>query len=417
MGYGISLLFTFLFITLGYIAHQLRNAFIIYQDAFLSHPNAVESNRLLGLAFQGQGQLDLAFEKFRLCPPDNIILPLLYNLALDYEMKGIIRGARMVYRYILKYDDNFRDVENRLMHLNRHYTYPQLNRKNKYLDLELCDHDNDKPLLGKYQLERKLGKGAMGVVYLAKDTKLHRLVAVKTLALSQEFEEEALAEATTRFFLEANAAGRLRHNNIISIYDAGEEQDLAYIAMEFFKGSNLVPYTKIDNLLPIAKVIDIVIHASEALDYAFQHGVVHRDIKPANIMYNPATEQMKLTDFGIARITDHYKTRTGEILGTPSYMSPEQLAGKAVDGRTDLFSLGVTLYQLLTGQLPFQARSMASLMFKIANETHTDIVTLRADIPDCLKTVVDKALQKEVKDRFQCGAEFAQALRDCGNEV
>ena len=149
--------------------------------------------------------------------------------------------------------------------------------------------------------------------------------------------------------------------------------------------------------------------------YAHSQGVVHRDIKPANIMYNPATEQIKITDFGIARITDSNKTKTGIILGTPSYMSPEQLAGKSLDGRTDLFSLGVMLYQLLTGVLPFQADSMATLMFKIANEPHPDIISIRPNIPYCLKQIIDMALQKNAQDRYQDGAQFAQALRDCDN--
>jgi serine/threonine-protein kinase len=167
-------------------------------------------------------------------------------------------------------------------------------------------------------------------------------------------------------------------------------------------------------LLPIATVVKIVIDIAEALDYASKQGVVHRDIKPANIMYNPATEQIKITDFGIARITeDTNKTKTGIILGTPSYMSPEQLGGKELDGRTDLFSLGVMFYQLLTGQLPFQANTMATLMFKIVNESHIDIQTVRTDITLCLKQIVDKALQKEEGSRFQTGSEFAKALRDC----
>ena len=152
------------------------------------------------------------------------------------------------------------------------------------------------------------------------------------------------------------------------MYDAGEEHDLAYIAMEFLKGKDLVPYTKPGNLLPLPKVMNIVMHVAEALSYAHANNVVHRDIKPANIMYEPESDQVKVTDFGIARITDSSKTKTGMVLGTPSYMSPEQLAGKKIDGRSDLFSLGVTLYQMACGKLPFEGESMAQLMFKIANE-------------------------------------------------
>lgn len=411
LGFILSLMASAVLIVLGHSALWLKRGFIAYQDAFRLHPNAVESNRLLGLAFQGQGQLDMALEKFRLCPPDEAILGLLYNLALDYELKSQLRRAAQVYRYILSHDMSFRDVPHCLDRVTR-LRRPQLSN-NHYLNDWLQDEQGEKPFLGRYQLEKQLGKGAMGTVYLGKDPKLNRIVAIKTLALSQQFATEELYEATTRFFREASAAGRLHHSHIIAIYDAGEEHDLAYIAMEYFSGGDLVPYTKRDNLLPIATVINIVSCIAIALDYAHQQGVIHRDIKPANIMYNPATESIKITDFGIARITDANKTKTGIILGTPSYMSPEQLSGKQVDGRSDLFSLGIMLYQLLTGELPFRANSLAALMFKITNESPQNILQLRADIPQCLVNVVNTALQKELTTRYQSGDEFAQALRDC----
>lgn len=409
----ISLTLPIALIIVGPMALAIQHGLMAYQDAFRAHPEAVESNRLLGLAFQGQGYLDLAFDKFRLCPPEDTILGMLYNLALDYELKRQFRGARSVYRYISRYNSSFRDVERRLLRLSSLQTTQLRNGSRHPFNEWLQEERDEKPSLGRYQIEKVLGKGAMGIVYLGKDPKLDRLVAIKTLPLSQEFEAEELHEATTRFFREAAAAGRLTHQNIVSIYDAGEEQDLAYISMEFFKGGNLIPYTRSDNLLPIETVMEIVSQLAKALHYAHQQGVIHRDIKPANIMYNPANGEIKMTDFGIARITDSNKTKTGIILGTPSYMSPEQLAGKKLDGRTDLFSLGVMLYQLLTGVLPFQADSMATLMFKIANEPHQNIGELRPQLPPCLKKIVDKSLQKNVKERFQNGAQFAQALYDC----
>ncbi|MEZ5673158.1 MAG: serine/threonine-protein kinase [Thiotrichaceae bacterium] len=401
-----------LLILLAHSSLLLKRSILAYQNLSRSRPSAIESNRLLGLAFQGQGQLDMAFEKFRLCPANQAILSLLYNLALDYELKCNYAGATMVYRYILTHH-NFRDVEQRLERL-RTLKKSQLNHN---VDDWLLDGISEKPRLGRYQIERQLGKGAMGVVYLGKDSKLDRLVAIKTLALSKEFELEGLAEATARFFREANAAGRLQHPDIISIYDAGEQYNLAYIAMEFFKGGNLIPYTKSDNLLPITTVLDIGIRVAEALDYAQKQGVIHRDIKPANIMYNPATEQVKITDFGIAYITDANKTKTGVVLGTPSYMSPEQFAGKLLDGCSDLFSLSVTLFQLLTGQLPFPSTSMANLMYKITHEPPLDILRLRHEISPRLKQVMEQALEKDPRKRFQQGIEFAQALRDCRHEI
>jgi serine/threonine-protein kinase len=269
----------------------------------------------------------------------------------------------------------------------------------------------EKPMLGRYQVEKELGKGAMGVVYLGKDPKIGRVVAIKTMALSQEFAGEDLVDARERFFREAETAGRLQHQNIVTIFDAGEEHDLAYIAMEFLKGRDLADHCKSDSLLPAPLVLSIVARVAEALAYAHKQHVVHRDIKPANIMYERETDTVKVTDFGIARITDSSKTKTGLVLGTPSFMSPEQLAGKKVDGRSDLYSLGVMLFQLLAGVLPFRGDSMAELMFKIANEEAPDIRIVRPELPGPLADVVALALTKRPETRYQDGDQFAADLR------
>lgn len=274
-----------------------------------------------------------------------------------------------------------------------------------------------KPTLGRYEVEKELGKGAMGVVYLGRDPAADKAVAIKTMALAQEFAEDKLDEVKARFFREAETAGRLSHPGIVSVYDAGEERDLAYIAMEVLRGQDLTDYTRPENLLPLPRVIDVVSRAAEALDYAHTANVVHRDIKPANIMYEVASGQVKITDFGIAWMTDSGKAKAGTMLGTPSYMAPEQLTGKGVDGRSDLFSLGVMLYQLLTGELPFRGKSMASLIYQIANEQPSDPASLRPDIPSCLKDVIDKALQKAPEHRYQRGSEMAADLRACMEAV
>jgi serine/threonine protein kinase len=271
----------------------------------------------------------------------------------------------------------------------------------------------EKPMLGRYQVEKELGKGAMGIVYLGKDPKIGRVVAIKTMALSQEFEPDELADVKERFFREAETAGRLNHPNIVTMYDAGEEHDLAYIAMEFLKGKDLAPHVKPDHLLPLPVVLSIVARVADALGYAHKNNVVHRDIKPANVMYDPASDSVKVTDFGIARITDSSKTKTGMVLGTPSYMSPEQLSGKKVEGASDMFSLGVTLYQLVSGRLPFTGDSMAQLMFRIANEAHADIRRHRADLPACVAAIVNKTLAKEPEQRYQSCDQLAKALRLC----
>jgi serine/threonine-protein kinase len=268
----------------------------------------------------------------------------------------------------------------------------------------------EKPMLGRYQVEKELGKGAMGIVYLGKDPKIGRVVAIKTMSLSAEFEGGELDDARARFFREAETAGRLQHQDIVTIFDAGEEHDLAYIAMEFIKGGDLEEYCK-DNLLPVPQVLQIVARVADALAYAHLQGVVHRDIKPANIMCDLEANTVKVTDFGIARITDSSKTKTGVILGTPSYMSPEQVVGEKIDGRSDLFSLGVMLFHMLTGTLPFNADSLARLMFMIANEPAPDIRTIRPELPARLATVVALSLNKRPEARYQDGGRFAAHLR------
>jgi serine/threonine-protein kinase len=183
--------------------------------------------------------------------------------------------------------------------------------------------------------------------------------------------------------------------------------------MEFLKGKDLTGHTKPGALLPLPAVMSIVARVAEALDYAHRQSVVHRDIKPGNVMYDPAADTVKVTDFGIARITDSSKTKTGMVLGTPSFMSPEQLSGKKIDGQSDLFSLGVMLYQLVCGALPFQGDSMAQLMYKIANEPPIDPLSLNPALPECLLATLDRALAKSKEERFATGEQMAKALREC----
>jgi eukaryotic-like serine/threonine-protein kinase len=376
---------------------------------------SAQSNRMLGLAYQGQGQLDTAFDCFRKLPRDDGVLDLLYNLALDFERKRQFNKAESVFRYMADHNPKFRDLESRL---NRAKAMSETvilggGAGHPGGTVILPGGGVEKPMLGRYEVQKELGKGAMGVVYLGKDPKIGRVVAIKTMALSQEFEEDELKDVKERFFREAETAGRLTHPNIVTIYDAGEEHDLAYIAMEFLKGKDLTPYNKPDKLLPLDRTLSIIARVADALNYAHKNNVVHRDIKPANIMYEPESDSVKVTDFGIARITDSSKTKTGMVLGTPSYMSPEQIAGKKIEGRSDLFSLGVTLYQLACGKLPFTGESMAQLMFKIANEAHADIRTHNAALPESLSEVVNRALAKEAEQRYQDGEQMAKALRLC----
>jgi len=373
-----------------------------------------ETNRILGNALQTQGQLDMAFEKYRKCTIDGSVLDSLYSLALDYERKRQFNKAGSVYRVMAEHDPKFRDIQDRMNRAEQmENTMVIGGGGGSGPGATMILDGAEKPMLGRYQVEKELGKGAMGLVYLGRDPKINRVVAIKTMALSQEFEEDELAEVKERFFREAESAGRLSHPNIVTIFDAGDEQDLAYIAMELLKGDDLTPYTKRDKLLPVPVTATVIAATADALGYAHDQNIVHRDIKPANIMYEPDSKITKVTDFGIARITDSSKTKTGVVLGTPSYMSPEQLSGKHVDGRSDLFSLGVTLYQLLTGELPFKADSLATLMFKITNDDAADITLLRPELPECLVNVINRCLAKSVDDRYSTGREIKADLEAC----
>jgi len=257
----------------------------------------------------------------------------------------------------------------------------------------------------------------MGVVYLGRDPNINRVVAIKAIPLADEFEESDLEEARARFFREAEMAGRLNHPSIVTVYDAGEDQGLAYIAMEYLRGHHLSHHTDSARLLPPRTVMTLVARVAEALDYAHRQNVVHRDIKPANIMFNPETDELKITDFGIARLTDTSRTKTGIVLGTPSFMSPEQLEGRSLDGRSDQFALGVSLYHLLTGQLPFRAESMPRLMQKIATEPHTPIRMVRPELPEAIDAIIDRVLAKSADDRYPNCGQFALDLRACAKAL
>lgn len=400
-----------LMIVLGHLVMTIKSLRVTEALRASSAMESAESNRMLGLAFQSQGQLDMAFEKFRKCPKDEQILEPLYTLAQDFERKRQFNKAISVYEHVSAIQANFRDVAARIERARKLNDTVMLGGAVGAGTLMMSGEDMEKPMLGRYEVQKELGKGAMGVVYLGKDPKIGRTVAIKTMALSQEFEADELTEVKERFFREAETAGRLAHPNIVTIYDAGEEHDLAYIAMEFIDGYDLVRHTKPDALLEPKEVMRLIADAAEALDYAHQHNVIHRDIKPANLMWLPGPRQVKITDFGIARLTDSSKTKTGMVLGTPSYMSPEQLAGSKVDGRTDLFSLGVTLYQMLTGRLPFSGDSMATLLFKIANEPHQPIAPMVPNLDPRIDKIINNALQKDREKRYKQGADMARHLR------
>lgn len=385
---------------------------------------SADAERMMALALHGRGELLQAFERFKLLPTSDALKENLYHLGKDFERKKDFALAKKVFKHLVHRDAEYKDARARYRHAKTHLLAqagisPGHGAGSSFGEgasslpasvQETLPRQKASGAFAHYELKHELGKGAMGVVYQGRDLRSGRMVAIKTLALHQEFEGAALVDARERFFKEAEAAGRLKHPNIVTIDGSGEAQGLAYIAMEFVAGTDLTAFTQPPHLLPVAQVLAIGARVASALDYAHAHHVVHRDVKPANIMWDPATDTVKVMDFGVARITDASKTRTGIVLGTPSFMSPEQLCGAKVDGRTDLYALGVTLFQLLTGALPLRAQSMPELMHKIVHVPAPDVRTLRPDLPEAVATLVAKALNKRPEDRYQTGAQLAQAL-------
>jgi serine/threonine-protein kinase len=400
----------------GYIFVISKRFFFTEKRKELIEVSQIETNKMLGLSFQGQGMLDLAFEKFRLCPLDDNMKDTLYNLALDFERKRQYNKAVAVYEHISRADPEFKDIKNKIDVLKKAAdgaVFGGVGGKSGGSDATMMMAGSSAtPMLGRYEIKKELGKGAMGIVYLGVDPKINRSVAIKTMRFEEGLEEKQMKDLKDRFFREAQAAGNLQHPNIVKIFDAGEEQDIAYIAMELLKGDDLKKWATKDTLLPVEKVLEYIALSADALGYAHKSGIVHRDIKPANIMLlDDGT--VRVCDFGIARITESSKTATGTVLGTPYYMSPEQIAGKKVDGRADLFSLGVTLYEMLTGERPWKGgESIGTLLFQITSDPYPDPLVVRKDLPPGILAVIDKALKKNPEERFQTGLEMSAAIRE-----
>ncbi|MDO8292088.1 MAG: serine/threonine-protein kinase [Gallionella sp.] len=265
--------------------------------------------------------------------------------------------------------------------------------------------------LGRYEILGELGHGAMGIVYKAKDPLIDRVVAVKTINLGLALDEKE--EYEERFYQEAKAAGRLSHPNIVTIYDVGKSGDVAYIAMELLQGRELRDIMNESGLLPVVQVLDIVAQVAQGLAYAHEHDIVHRDVKPSNIMV-VRDGHVKITDFGIARMaSSSVRTQTGMVLGSPKYMSPEQVMGKAIDRRSDIFSLGVMLYEMLTGQAPFVGDNVNAIMYQTLNVVPVTPSKLNSAVPEMLNFIVAKALAKGLEDRYQNAKDFAIDLRAC----
>jgi len=392
--------------------YSVRDIIITQRALGLSSKESIETNRMLGLSLQSQGLFDLAFEKFRKIPLDDTMKDIVYNLGLDYERKRMLNKAVSVYEYIIHTDSDFRDLRTRIPKLRKliaplavsGHEFRQDGKIVVSEDLEI------KPTVGRYEIMSELGQGAMGVVYKAIDPKINRPLAIKTIRFSDEFEEEKIKEIKERFLREAEIAGKLSHPTIVAIYDVGEDFDLTYMAMEFLEGENLQKYCRKGSLLVLRRALYVVSETALALDYAHRQGVIHRDIKPANIMLLK-DGKVKVTDFGIAKAVSSSQTKSGIVLGTPNYMSPEQINGHEIDGRSDIFSLGVVFFELLTGQLPFHGKNLTNLFYQITQVKHPSPRSLNPKIPKPCEQLLDKALAKNPEQRFESAAVFAKYLK------
>ena len=286
-GLWLKITYPILLTVVGYAAVTTSRYFITEVRKDKVEGESAEINRMLGLNFQTQGMLDMAFDKFRRVPVDDGMKDILYNLGLDYERKRMLNKAVSVYEYIQQHDQKYRDIETKIKRLNvaSDTMIFGLGTGGKTAeDGTFIIDETTRPTLGRYEIVKELGKGAMGIVYMGRDPKIGRVTAIKTIRFTEEYEEEEAKKLKEQFFREAETAGLLSHPNIVTIYDAGEDHDLSYIAMEYLEGVDLKDYAQPDNLLPIRDVIRIVAEVADALGYAHEKGVVHRDIKPANIM-------------------------------------------------------------------------------------------------------------------------------------
>ncbi|MDN3649692.1 protein kinase [Reinekea marina] len=335
--------------------------------------------------------------------------PLWLEVAKGYQRNRQLDKAQLCYEELLSFDPKCTEAKKGLKQLKEVIdgTATMVIGQTRS---ELPVGHIENLTLGRYHITKELGRGAMGIVYEANDPKINRHVALKVVHLkSLGFDE--MDAVKQRFFREAQAAGKLNHPNIVTVYDVGEEHDVAFIAMDLLVGHALSDHISKAASIDVIQRVTWIAQAADALAYAHDHEVIHRDVKPANMIIDSKTNQLKLTDFGVARIAGAQQTQTGVVLGSPSYMSPEQIRGDNLTGQTDVFSLGVTLYQALTQQLPFTGDTLPTLAYAITQSKQVSPRNINGDVPVSLVRIVNKALHKELSDRYKNAAELSQALK------
>ena len=387
------------------------SALLIFRSAFFESaknnqdevkPSKDNENIRLALNFQGLAKLDAAFALFKQCEPNKKLALLLNNLATDYEVINQLEKSKDVYRYILSFQADNLNAKQKLSQFKTEALAKRKNSKSNTL------------FNNRYEIIRCLGKGSGSSVFLAKDFDNNEVyVAIKILEINYDEKNELESELFARFMREAETAASLQHNNIIRIIESGHAAHVAYIAMEYIHGKTLREYSDPHTILPVPIVLDLMAQCADGLHYAHNKGIIHRDVKPANILFDRNSNVAKLGDFGIAHIANSTQTLAGSFLGTPFYMSPEQLGGLELDARSDIFSLGASLFRLLTGTPPFSGNSMAELMRAIANDPQRDIKAIKPDLHPEIVKVVNMALSKDPKQRQTNAQDLSNQLRAC----
>jgi CHASE2 domain-containing sensor protein len=336
-----------------------------------------------------------------------------YALAMTYEQNQEFPRALATYELIVGDGKNFKDV-NKRMHMLKEgaaEVSPESSPPGRTGDLRALSVDGKpKRVFERYELMEELGRGGLGSVYRGHDVETQKIVAIKAVNFS-DFGEETQSHVKDPLFRYAESTALLTHPNIVTIFDIGEEHGVAYIIMEYLEGTDLRCYTNADHLLPLRETLEIVAQVVDALNYAHDKGIVHGDIKPTNIIRIKDTKRVKVTDFGIGQLAPFPINKKGIERGLPYYMSPEQLSGKKVDGRSDVFSVGTVFFELLTGQKPFEAEDITDLMLKIAKEKHPSVKALNPSVPRIVERIADRALEKDLNKRYQSAGQMAGQLK------
>lgn len=390
-----------------WVAIKDRKSFALWNE-LLSDYRALAAERLNQLL--SQGQLEEAQKLLMTKPWLSGDLNGLYKVAQAFERKRQYQAALDCYQWIMQHDAYFEDVSERQQALIGLSDSGATFNADATQRTVLAPAGLEQPEIGRYRLLGELGRGAMGTVYKAIDPKIERTIALKVVNLDA-LSSDAIDDVKQRFYREAKAAGRLNHPNIVTVFDVGEERDLAYIAMDLIEGISLQQRLTQTQKIAIAEVCEWLAQAADALDYAHSQGVIHRDIKPANLLLDEHSGHLKVSDFGVARMIGSEQTGTGIILGSPTYMSPEQIRGEPLTAQTDIYSLGVTLYRALAGQLPFQGDTLPSLAYAILHDQATSPSQFNSSVTPALVRIVNRAMQKNPADRYATAGHMAQALR------